>query len=59
DFACEYVGTHTYSSEDCYKAGRTANLYGDIYFIHSDSAMVITLQSNAVKEYLPFIGVDK
>ena len=59
DFACEYVGTHTYATEDCYKEGRTANLYGDIYFIHSDSAMVITLQSNAVKEYLPFIGVDK
>ncbi len=59
DFSYEYVGTHTYSTEDCYKSGRTTNLYGDIYFIYSASAMTITLNSNSVKEYLPFIGAIK
>ncbi len=60
DFSCEYVGTHTYTSEDCYNPGssRTA-LYGDIYFISSADAMIITLQSNGVKEYMPFIAADK
>ena len=58
DFAQEFIGTHTYATEDCYKGSRTA-LYGDIYMISSAEAMEITLNSNGVKEYLPFIGVDK
>ncbi len=60
DFKCEYVGTHTYSTEDCYNPGSgRKDLFGDVYFISSATDMVIVLNSNSVKEYLPFIGVDK
>ena len=60
DFKCEYVGTHAYSTEDCYNPGSgRKDLFGDIYFISSASDMTIILQSNGVKEYLPFIAADK
>ena len=59
DFMQEYIGTHTYATEDCYKAGRTDLLYGDIFMIKSADAMSIKLNSDSVKEYLPFIAVIK
>ena len=59
DFTQEYIGTHTYTTEDCYKSGSRTDLYGDYYVVKSASDMVITLNSNSVKEYLPFIGVEK
>ena len=59
DFTQEYIGTHTYTTEDCYKSGSRTDLYGDIFMIKSATAMEITLNSDGVKEYLPFIGVIK
>ena len=60
DFTQEYVGTHAYGSEDCYNPGSSrTDLFGDYYYIKSKDAMEITVQSNAVKEYLPFIGAIK
>lgn len=60
DFTQEYVGTHAYESEDCYNPGSSrTDLFGDYYYIKSATAMEITVQSNAVKEYLPFIGAIK
>lgn len=50
---------NTYATEDCYKAGRTDLLYGDIFMIKSADAMSIKLNSDSVKEYLPFIAVIK
>lgn len=60
DFTQEYVGTHAYESEDCYNPGSSrTDLFGDYYYIKSATAMEITVQSNGVKEYLPFIGAIK
>ncbi|MCI5541395.1 MAG: hypothetical protein MR385_04760, partial [Treponema berlinense] len=61
DFTQEYIGTHSYTGEDCYKpdSSRT-DLYGDYYFVKSAEAMEITLNSaTGKKEYLPFIGAIK
>ena len=59
DFTQEFIGTHAYATEDCYKSGSREDLYGDIYMIKSANDMEITLNSDGGKEYLPFIGVIK
>ena len=61
DFKQEYIGTHSYTGEDCYNPGSSrTDLYGDYYFVKSAEAMEITLNSaTGKKEYLPFIGAIK
>lgn len=61
DFTQEYIGTHSYTGEDCYNPGSSrTDLYGDYYFVKSTEAMEITLNSaTGKKEYLPFIGAIK
>lgn len=44
DFKQEYIGTHSYTGEDCYNPGSSrTDLYGDYYFVKSAEAMEITL----------------
>ncbi len=60
DFKYEFIGTHTYSTEDCYNPGSSrTDLYGDIFIVKSESTMAISLNSDGVKEYLPFIKLVK